>query len=113
MLHSLDEWFINPVTFKEPAIHQPHFRTSDTGPGKLTKGQLLKYFEEIRSRIEDYLSQLNSSKLEEPVGKGNLTRLDLILGQFRHVMHHVGYLHCAIKNEIGESPLYIGLKPQW
>jgi len=113
MLHSLDEWFINPVTFKEPSIHHPHFRTSDTGPGKLTKGQLLKYFEEIRSRIEDYLSQLNSSKLEEPVGKGNLTRLDLILSQFRHVMHHVGYLHCAIKNEIGESPLYIGLKPEW
>ena len=102
-LHSLDEWFIDPVTFKEPSIHQPYFRTSDTGPGRLTKEQLLKYFGEIRSKIENYLAQLSVAQLEEPVGKGNLTRLDLILSQFRHVMHHVGYLHCAIKSETGEA----------
>lgn len=112
MLHSLDQWFIDPSTFMEPSIHQPYFRTSDKGPGKLTKEQLLKYFAEIRSKIETYLAQLSIAQLEEPVGKGNLTRLDLILSQFRHVMHHVGYLHCAIKSETGESPQYIGLRPQ-
>jgi hypothetical protein len=37
MLHSLDEWFINPLDFREPAIHKPYFRTSDPGPDKLIK----------------------------------------------------------------------------
>ncbi len=113
MLHSLDEWFINPIQFVEPGIHQPHFRTSDSGPGALSKEQLSTYFAEIRSRVEDYLDQISIPLLGEQVGKGNLTRLDLMLIQFRHVMHHIGYLHCAIKSAIGESPKYIGFKKQW
>ena len=113
LLHSLDEWFIDPVSFKEPSMHQPYFRTSDSGPEKLTRGQVGEYFKQVRARIESYLNSLTASLLLEHVGKGDLTRLDLILIQFRHVMHHIGYLHCAIKNETGESPKYIGFKPQW
>jgi len=113
MLHSLDEWFINPVEFKEPSIHKPYYRTAESGSGRLTKEQLVSYFVEIRARIESYLDRLSTSLIEEPIGKGNLTRLDLLLIQFRHVMHHIGYLHCSIKSETGESPQYIRYKPQW
>ncbi len=108
MLHSLDEWFIDPTSFVEPNIHQPYFRTADIGPQRLTKEQLSNYFMEICSRIDNYLSSLAFSLLQESAGKGNLTRLDLMLIQFRHVMHHIGYLHCAIRIETGESPTYIG-----
>lgn len=112
MLHSLDEWFINPIEFIEPGIHQPHFRTSDSGPGVLSKEQLHSYYSGIRSRIENYLSNVSIALLEEKIGKGNLTRLDLILIQFRHVMNHIGYLHCSIRSETGDSPQYIGFKPE-
>lgn len=113
LLHSLDQWFINPMNFTEPAIHQPHFRTSDQGPGILSKQQLLTYYHDIRRRIENYLDTLTVEILEEPVGKGEFNRLDLILIQFRHVMHHIGYLHHDIKSETGISPEYIGIKAQW
>ena len=39
----------------------------------------------------------------------NLTKLELILAQLRHIFYHIGYLHCCIKMEKGESPEYIGL----
>jgi hypothetical protein len=101
------------LEFTEPTIHQPHFRTSDSGPGILSKQQLFTYFSEIRHRIEKYLSTLSLQLLQEYIGKGEFTRLDLILIQFRHVMHHIGYLHDYIKNKTGESPKYIGFKAKW
>jgi len=33
----------------------------------------------------------------------------VILAQLRHIFFHVGYLHCCIKMEKGETPEYIGL----
>ena len=101
-----------PLHLKNQAFTSRTLEHQKKGPGRLTKEQLLKYFGEIRSKIENYLALLSVAQLDELVGRGNLTRLDLIPNQFRHVMHHVGYLHCAIKNEIGESPKYIRLKPQ-
>src|SRR3989304_2784688 len=73
MLHSLDEWFINPIEFKEPDIHQPHFRTSEHGPGMLAKNQLYDYFISIRARINNYIDSLQLSDLEKYIEKGNST----------------------------------------
>ncbi len=113
LLHSIDEWFFNPLTFIEPPFHQPYFRTSDIGPDKLSKQQLLDYFQTIKTKVSDYLQNITIELLEEIIEKINLTRFDLMLIQFRHIMHHIGYLHCTIKNEIGNSPPYIGYTKSW
>jgi hypothetical protein len=73
----------------------------------------MTYFIDIRNRIENYLNTISLQLLEEYIGKGKFTRPDLILIQFRHVMHHIGYLHNYLKNMTGKSPEYIGLKAKW
>ena len=35
--------------------------------------------------------------------------LDLILGQFRHIMFHIGMIHGCILMKNGEIPDYVGL----
>jgi hypothetical protein len=39
----------------------------------------------------------------------DLTRIELILAQFRHIFYHIGYLHCCLKIEKGRMPEYVGL----
>jgi hypothetical protein len=79
----------------------------------LSKQELLGYFHGIQHRVRKYLDRMDTSLLEQAVGNGSLTRFDPVLVQFRHVMHHVGYLHCYIRNETGASPRYIGSKREW
>ena len=101
------------MKFSEPPFHKPHYRTSETGEGKLSKQQLVDYFAEIDLRIKAYLKTITIESLREKNERMNLTYLDLILIQFRHVMHHIGYLHLQIKNITGTSPEYIGYKKNW
>jgi hypothetical protein len=69
------------------------------------------YFQEVKSRIEAYLESLTDETLEEIIHFNGfkVTRLELILAQHRHIMYHVGYLHCCLKIETGNAPEYIGL----
>ena len=38
-----------------------------------------------------------------------LTKIELILAQLQRIFYHIGYFHCCIKIEKGETPEYIGL----
>ena len=112
MIHSIDKHFINPELFIEPLFHIKNLDIinyeNDT---HLTKEQLLVYYEQVRIRTLNYLNNLTENILNETIVFKNMTvtKLELILAQLRHVFYHIGYLHCCIKIEKGETPEYVGL----
>lgn len=55
-LHSCDQWFINPEQYTEPAFHEPTLNSLDHWSEKrLSRGDLLDYFESIQYKIMRYL----------------------------------------------------------
>jgi len=112
LLHSMDQNFINPTNFSEPDFHTKNLNIIflDTGD-PLSFGQLFKYYKQVRAKLEAYLQGLNDTTLEETIRFRDmeLTRLELLLAQFRHIFYHVGYLHCCLKLLNGETPEYAGL----
>lgn len=110
MLHSLDQWFINPYSYSHPAFHQEGINYFDKIDNlNITKTQLLEYFKNIRKNIEDYLSKLNDDSLLECPDNCTFTRLDLIIGQNRHLMYNLGLIHIMLQIETGKLPKYIGM----
>jgi hypothetical protein len=102
-LHSLDKWFINPAEYKEQ-----EFISVDKN--NYSKNELLEYFAFIKMKIFNYLKELNTDSLESSPAGCQFNKLTLILGQYRHLMYHIGYLHACLKINTGEAPKYIGLE---
>ena len=77
----------------------------------LTKEDLIKYYGNVKNKIQKYLDELNIELLDDKIvfHEMKLSKLELILAQLRHIFYHIGYLHCCIKMEKGETPEYIGL----
>ena len=101
-LHSMDRFFINPVSYVyegEKLFGIPEnlsvISTAREGYVEdtsivISREKLLAYFEYVKSKIEKYFAQLTGDQLlQKPEGCEH-TRLELILGQFRHQMWHVG-----------------------
>ena len=121
LLHSLDQWFINAFDYREPPFHKAGMNGFDVmGDGRLTKSQLVEYFNFIRARIEKYVDSLTTDALFENLGTATpvaahfgiaqpLTRLDLIIGQMRHAMYNLGLIHAMLYVDTKELPAYIGM----
>lgn len=106
LLYWLDYWFIDPLAFSPPAFHEAHFMQPDAAsPNSLTKAQLIDYLEAIRVRIERYLADITPPELERQTEVRGRTRsrLDMILGQFTHVAHHLGYICAVVRIKTGRS----------
>jgi hypothetical protein len=123
-IHSLDKNFINPDTFTEPALSvsgaapelsiidekRPGYRPAADIP--ITRSQLSGYSSYVRQKIETYFDTLDDTMLSEKNGSGAFSRLALILGQFRHLMWHMG-LSSGVTVQTGkEWPAYTGLYNQ-
>lgn len=112
LIHSLDKNFIDPSNYDEPEFHKKNldiiYLDDDN---KLTKDKIVKYYKNVKNKVQKYIHGLNEEILCEKITfKGmDLTKAELILAQLRHVFYHIGYLHCCIKMETGETPEYIGL----
>jgi len=112
LIHSLDKNFIDPDNYIEPEFHKKNLNIIYLDDeNKLTKDEIEKYYENVKNKIQEYLNELEDKALENKIAFNGmeLTKLELILAQLRHVFYHVGYLHCCIKIEKGETPEYIGL----
>jgi len=112
LLHSIDQNFIDPSNFIEPDFHKKNLNVIFIDSNELlTKDQLFQYYQNVREKIELYLSSLTEDKLNEIImfREMKLTKMELILSQFRHIFYHIGYLHCCFKLLNGETPEYIGL----
>ncbi len=109
MLHSMDKWYISPETYTEPysvlGIRPPE---SGAKP-HLTKPELQAYWNLVKAKVNRYTETLTDEVLSSCPEKCQFTRLELILGQYRHFMYHIGLAHGFIRSETGHNPEYIGL----
>lgn len=54
MLHSLDQWYINPNVYAEPDFHEPGLNSLDIVSDKsLSREELMNYMEGIKTKIMD------------------------------------------------------------
>jgi len=110
VLHSLDQWFANPGKFEEPDFHIENlnslFVSCDV---KITKEELLKYFNSVKGKIENYLFNLSDAELGDKPENCIFSRLTLILGQYRHASYHIGLIHSFIRDDTGKWPIFMGL----
>lgn len=110
MLHSCDQWFINPNKYTEPPFHEPGLNSLDEHSEKtLSRDQLITYYESIRTKLAGYLNSLTDEMLVLPPERCKHSRLALILGQFRHLYAHLGNINCTTIIETGEWPRVVGM----
>jgi len=115
LLHSTDRWFINPARFEEPPFHTPGLSSLDERvfePG-LSREDLLAYCAAIREKVLAYIPGITDEQWaaqwsQKPEGC-DFTRLELVLGQFRHVYAHMGNINAVTMQRTGKWPRVIGL----
>lgn len=110
MLHSLDQWFVNPARYADPDFHAPNLNNLDEPCLEtLDYPQLCAYLAQIRAKLEGYLSALTDDQLLEAPPDCPYSRLTLILGQYRHLNCHLGMLMGFLIRDTGEWPYVLGL----
>lgn len=110
MLHSCDQWYINPTVYTEPEFHVPNLNSLDIESEKsLTKEELLQYLGSIRSKILDYLDTLTDDMLYDVPPGCKSNRLGLILSQFRHFYAHLGNINATTIIETNQWPRVVGI----
>ena len=112
MLHSLDRWYINPCgPYTEPSFHVPGLNDLDAGQWPyLSREQIDAYCALVSEKIGAYARTLTDEALrEKPEGCAH-TRLELIVGQLRHLYAHLGMLMGWIIAFDGRWPLTVGLE---
>jgi hypothetical protein len=82
MLHSLDQWFINPNCYNEPSIAQ-HNTAENV---QLNKQELIEFYSSIKSKISNYLEHLDPKEVTNNPPDCRYNRLTLVLGQYRHLI---------------------------
>jgi len=112
LIHSMDKNFIDPSNYNEPEFHKKNLNIIYLDDeNKLEKDKIEKYYKNVKNKIQKYINELDEETLSKKItfNEMELTKIELILAQLRHIFYHVGYLHCCIKMEKGETPEYIGL----
>jgi len=110
-LHSCDRWFINPEHFIEPSIHTPLLDKVDIKTDSyLSKEELWDYFEQVKHKTLDYLEHLSDEELYEKPKDCSRTKVELILGQYRHFMCHIGILNGVTIATTNKYPMVVGLE---
>ena len=75
----------------------------------LTKNDILNYLENINLKISDYFINLDSLNLiDKSLKHANVTYLDILLGQIRHIQVNIGYCNEKFSNNGVKSVEWIG-----
>lgn len=105
MLHSCDQWFINPNEYMEPDFHVPGLNSLDIPSEKvLSRDELAAYLESVRSKIMAYVDSLTDEQLYEVPNGCKLNRLGMILSQYRHFYAHLGNINATTIIETNKWP---------
>ena len=111
-LHSLDQWYVNPFVYSEPAFHVDGLNDLDTDVGEacLSRETLRTYARQVEQKIQRYLQALEDGDLlDRPPGSGAYSRFHLILAQHRHLDMHIGMLMGYVIAGEGRWPRVLGL----
>lgn len=109
-IHSADKWFFNPSKFTEPDFHENGMDNPDNPCNVvLSDTELLDYLHKVRYKTENYLDNLSDEGLNEKPDGCEYTRLELILGQFRHISSHIGMINGQTIERTGRFPVFSGL----
>ena len=110
MLHSIDQWFINPAEYSEPPFHTPGLNSlNQFDSNALSREALLQYFSSIKQKVLAYLDDLSDEELSETPEGCRFTRLTLILGNYRHTYAHLGNINATTMMATGRWPRVVGL----
>ncbi|MCL2884059.1 MAG: hypothetical protein FWF49_01060 [Oscillospiraceae bacterium] len=108
--YSLDQWFINPHRYTEPAFHVPGLNSLNEVSEKiLSREDLQIYLETIRVKIMGYVDSLTDEMLSEVPGDCRDSRLSLILSQFRHFYAHLGNINATTIMATNKWPRVVGV----
>lgn len=111
MLHSLDQWYINPRVFKEPPFHENDLNNLDVQSSRrLSREEIGEYFLAVKKKIEDYDAALKDEELLQRPENCEWTRFTLILAQHRHLHSHLGMLMGFVIEDTGKWPKTLGLE---
>lgn len=111
MLHSLDQWYINPRVYIQPSFHEKDLNNLDVQSNKrLTREDIGRYFDMLKRKITDYNDELTDNILLQKPEKCEWTRFTLILAQHRHLHSHMGMLMGFIIKDTGMWPKTLGLE---
>jgi hypothetical protein len=97
--------------FEPPAFHSDAARDLVRGAvPALSRSQIEGYMGQVYSGCEAYLDSISPDSLtEETEAFGQKwTLADRIVGQIRHVQHHVGSMHSILKRKSGKTPGWLG-----
>ena len=109
MLHSCDQWFINPNEYTEPDFHVPNLNSLDIPSAKtLSREQLSAYLTKVKEKIMSYIDSLTDEQLYEVPNGCVSNRLGLILSQYRHFYAHLGNINGTTIIETNRWPRVIG-----
>lgn len=111
MLHSLDQWYINPRVYTQPPFHEKDLNDLDMQSEKrLSRGDISRYFTTVKRKIVRYDDSLTDEILLQKPEKCEWTRFTLILAQHRHLHSHMGMLMGFIIEDTGMWPKTLGLE---
>lgn len=109
MLHSCDQWFINPYRYDEPDFHEPNLNSlNHVSERALSREELLRYLADIRVKIMGYLGSLTDGMLYEIPPDCNRNRLSIMISQYRHFYAHLGNINATTIMETNRWPRVIG-----
>lgn len=109
-LHSCDRWFINPAKYEEPSFHEEGLNSLDIMSEKvLSREDLFRYFEQVKSKIMAYLDTLCDADLYEIPEDYIHNRLECIIGQMRHFYCHLGNINATTIIETNKWPRVVGM----
>ncbi len=111
MLHSCDQWFINPERYAHPDYHDDGLNSLDEKPGDrvLYREELLQYLRDIETKTIGYLGGLTDEMLHENPQGCKYNRLSLAFGAVRHLYAHLGNINCTTILEKGKWPRVVGM----
>jgi hypothetical protein len=111
MLHSLDQWYINPRVYIQPPFHENDLNNLDIQSEKrLSRNDIMSYLCSVKNKIIDYNNSLSNEMLLQKPEKCEWTRFTLILAQHRHLHSHMGMLMGFIIEDTGMWPKTLGLE---
>lgn len=116
-LYSLDRWYINPCDpgYQDPDFHTPDLASLNDIPEEdvLSRERMLNYLAQIRKKIGAYIVTLEDAELSDTPENCEMSRLRLILGQFRHWHRHMGIIYGFIVQDTGKWPYVLNMNGKY